>query len=273
MEINGAAAKYPVRDIWSNDGGGRALEDQRRYGARMQLESSKKEHARSIESIEGALRATQAEFTRRQSAFTEKYGADALDQIAGDGREAFLKGRSPAEVKQLLTDLSALEAAGGHQNRAAAVFESVKDWLARDLAAQQVSAELTANSYDARFLADDEGRLAAYNRAETAQLRLIELRQESERSNAAREAGRIAEVASLKERLGPPSALYSVGDNGNIKIDLKALENTGPGAAATSELARLIGVLAERNGLGQLRDGLIGIVNGQNRRLAERTGG
>ena len=47
----------------------------------------------------------------------------------------------------------------------------------------------------------------------------------------------------------------------------------GPGEAATAQLARLIGVLAERNGLGQLRDGLIAIVNGQNRQLAERTGG
>jgi hypothetical protein len=273
MEINGAAGKYPVRDIWSNDGGGRALEDQRRYGDRMLLEASEKEYERSIEGTERALRTIQAEFARRQSAFAEKYGTDALGQLAGEGREAFLKGRSAAEVKQLLTDLSALETVGAFQERVENLLEGSKTFYRRDLVAQQVSAELTANSYDARFLADDEGRLAAHNRAQTAQTSLIEIRLDSERSNAAREAGRIAEAASLKDRLGPPSSLYSVNSIGAVEIDFLALEKIGPGEAATSELARLIGVLAERNGLGQLRDGLIGIVNGQNRRLAERNAG
>jgi hypothetical protein len=50
------------------------------------------------------------------------------------------------------------------------------------------------------------------------------------------------------------------------------LRRAAPAEAATSELARLIGVLTERNGLGQLRDALIGALNGQNRRIGELTG-
>jgi hypothetical protein len=273
MEINGTGGKYPVRDIWSNEDGGRIFEDQRRYGARMQIKSMQESASRLRVTLESNVQVAGGEFARRQSSFVENYGADALSQLAGGGRDAFLEGRSAENVKQLLTDLSALQSAGAAEKQAVDLRDFISKKYEQAIEGVKVGAEFWANSYDARFLADDEGRLAAYNRMQAAAERLSALGRDSRGSTAAFMAGRIAEIASLKEQLGPPSALYSVNSNGAIKIDFSALEKIGPGEAATSELARLIGVLAERNGLGQLRDGLIGIVNGQNRRLAERTGG
>lgn len=193
--------------------------------------------------------------------------------LSAEGRESLLRNRPEGQVQELLADLSALESAGRDKTRAVESRDFMRDWGERKLKILTDFAELSASSYDARFLADDEARLAAYNRMQATQTRMIEFGEMRARENAAREASKIAAMASLKEKLGPPSALYSVDGVGSIKIDFKALEKMGPGEESTAQLARLIGVLAERNGLGQLRDGLIGIVNGQNSRLAERAGG
>ena len=72
MEINGAAGKYPIRDIWSNEGGGRALEDQRRYGDRIALETAKTSDARTISRFEVYARNAQNELARQQSSFLAK---------------------------------------------------------------------------------------------------------------------------------------------------------------------------------------------------------
>lgn len=270
MTVGGIAGKYPIHDVWSNEGGGRIHEESQRYGARMGIQAQKEQNARTIKSLEGQAQAARLAFEHQQKVFAERYGSDALTRLT----EGIATGAaSPEAAKQMLVDATALEKAGTAARKAEDLLSVIKRETGKIIQAMSDTAELSASSYDSRFLADDEARLAAYNRMQATQARMIEFGEMSARESAARQAGKIAEMASLKEKLGPPSALYSVDGVGSIKIDFKALEKMGPGEEATAQLARLIGVLAERNGLGQLRDGLIGIVNGQNSRLAERAGG
>lgn len=64
MTVGGIAGKYPIHDIWSNEGGGRIHELSQRYGARMSMEKTKEENARANTSAEAILQNAEAKFIR-----------------------------------------------------------------------------------------------------------------------------------------------------------------------------------------------------------------
>ncbi|MFM7346568.1 MAG: hypothetical protein ACKO1J_14520 [Tagaea sp.] len=269
----------PIYDAWSNEGGGRAIEEATRLSERAMLERMRPKSVDLDARFDEKANEYRAAFAAAQSAFVARYGSLPLN---ADGRQ-IPNGQEDsvalsAEAEAMLTDLSKLETKRVSTERFLyynEMFRELSRGDARAYEGAKAGVESRQNLYDARFERDDEKRADAYERAQAAGKRLEELGARAAELNA-QSVKRAAELAASRESsaaLFASTKLFEFGRNGAVRIDASALANMGTTEAATAELARLIGALAERNGLGQLRDALIGAINGQNRRIAGLTAG
>lgn len=265
----------PIYDAWSNEGGGRAIEEGIRYSERKDLERFREEMAEMERSYDNTISKQKAGLKSLQESFVARYGADALAN-----KDSLLR-RGPDDTVTLsrdgaamLAELTTLEKSRVRIEQTVNSRENARRSYRTELEGRQAFYEARQNSYDSRFERDDNLRADAYERAQAARSRLEALAAQSAEWNAQsiKRAGELAAARQNSEALVTSAKLFQTGGNGDVKIDGQALVNLGPSQAATAELARLIGTLAERNGLGQLRDALIGAINGQNRRIGELTG-
>jgi hypothetical protein len=265
----------PIYDTWSNEGGGRAIEEGIRYSERKALERKREQAAPMLQRLDGADARYISGLEAMRASFVERYGADALankDGLLKRGADDSVT--LSAEGEAMLADLAKLEQKRVWTDRVLMLFDGLRQAYRSSVEGYELSIQARADYYDSRFEKDDNRRADAYERTQVGLRRLEDLAAQSAEWNAAsaRLAGEVAASMSTSRALFASSKLFEFERNGAIKVDAKALANMGTTEAATSELARLIGVLTERNGMGQLRDALIGALNGQNRRIGELTG-
>jgi hypothetical protein len=270
--VGSVGRHIPIYDAWSNEGGGRAIEEGIRYSERAALDEHVPHAIQVVERANQREVAYMAELKAIRDSFTERYGADALTN-----KDALLR-RGPDDSVTLSEEGAAMLADLAKLERESVQIERSLYWNDRIRHGYQTIAEgmpawfeSRQAAYDARFLRDDNARADAYERAQAAGQRLEYLgaRSAEWHAQSARRAGEIAAATASSTALFASTKLFDFQRDGTVRIDAQALANLGPAEAATSELARLIGTLAERNGLSQLRDALIGAINGQNRRIAE----
>ncbi|MFM7344985.1 MAG: hypothetical protein ACKO1J_06420 [Tagaea sp.] len=265
----------PLYDAWSNESGGRAAEEATRLSERKAYERILEQYVPEIERTKRADANGLARIAAMQDAFIQRYGANVLankDALLrqGPGDDLTLTG----EGKAMLADLANLEKERVWVERLRAENERARNSMQGHIDGTKALYESRQNSYDARFERDDEKRADAYERAQAAGKRLEELGARAAEWNAqsVKRAAELAAATDSSKALLASAKLFQSGANGEMRIDTTALANMGTTEAATAELARLIGALAERNGLRQLRDALIGAIKGQNRRIADRAG-
>jgi hypothetical protein len=256
--------KAPMYNAWSNEGGGRDIEMQRRQSAAMDVLRLKAEIPREMASAERGAAEQLAEYQRLMTEFTAKYGTEAMANKAmalksrDDGDSVTLSD----DAKRMLIDLRQLDIQRSYVEFTSKRAAGIEADYAQRIAVYETLDGISANLYDANFTKDDSERLAAYKRflSDTERLQSGDLAIEKRQG---------ATGPSAPPKIDE-SGLFAVDARGNIQTNLKGLEKLGPEQQAIEQLKRLVTALTENNGLNQLRDGLIAALDGQNRTIADK---
>lgn len=263
-------SKYPLYNATSNEGGGRAIEMERRANEQRALDVMKGDARRELETHKRSSAAAQAEYEHLKAQFVEKYGAP--DPAAFPARELGSDDtlELSEEAKAYLSDLQSLEAQRRTVDRSAEELRSHEAARGQLIGARESIAQFAAAGWDMSFAPSGEERLAGWNRLREASHRLATLGAEAAGWQAERQVGWEAVKAgsaALTEGLSGP-ALFKVRDDGAIEFDVQGLGHLSPDAQAAAQLERLVEILSARNGFSPLQGAVKNALDIQNAYIA-----